>query len=156
LSHIGQPRPGARTPKKKPEKACQTHQGLHDVPVSQQRKGTSHGAKTAILSGPGTARDRPRAASPFSPRQSATDPPIGHFNRRPWTGAGPNGAGKTTFATEFLPFYARCHNFINPDLLARAFSPFDPDAGMFRAGRSVLERIAEFTLYEQLRREFAP
>src|SRR5437867_8514906 len=59
--------------------------------------------------------------------------------------AGPNGAGKTTFATEFLPTYANCHNFINPDLLARAFSPFDPDAGMLRAGRAVLEGIVEFT-----------
>lgn len=37
--------------------------------------------------------------------------------------AGPNGAGKTTFATEFLPLYANCRNFINPDLLARAYSP---------------------------------
>jgi predicted ABC-type ATPase len=59
--------------------------------------------------------------------------------------AGPNGAGKTTFATEFLPLYANCRNFINPDLLARAYSPFDPDAGMLRAGRAVLERIAEFS-----------
>jgi predicted ABC-type ATPase len=59
--------------------------------------------------------------------------------------AGPNGAGKTTFATEFLPLYAGCRNFINPDLLARAFSPFDPDAGMLRAGRTVLNRIVEFT-----------
>jgi len=59
--------------------------------------------------------------------------------------AGPNGAGKTTFATEFLPLYVNCRNFINPDLLARAFSPFDPDAGMFQAGRAVLERIAQFT-----------
>lgn len=59
--------------------------------------------------------------------------------------AGPNGAGKTTFATEFLPLYAGCRNFINPDLLARAFSPFDPDAGMLRAGRTVLNRIMEFT-----------
>lgn len=59
--------------------------------------------------------------------------------------AGPNGAGKTTFATEFLPLYANCRNFINPDLLARAYSPFDPDAGMLRAGRTALERIAEFT-----------
>ena len=58
--------------------------------------------------------------------------------------AGPNGAGKTTFATEFLPLYANCQNFINPDLLARAFSPFNPDAGLLRAGRAVLERIAEF------------
>ncbi len=59
--------------------------------------------------------------------------------------AGPNGAGKTTFATEFLPLYAKCRNFINPDLLARAYSPFDPDAGMLRAGRAALERIREFT-----------
>jgi len=59
--------------------------------------------------------------------------------------AGANGAGKTTFATEFLPLYARCRNFINADLLARAYSPFDLDAGMLRAGRTVLERIAEFT-----------
>jgi predicted ABC-type ATPase len=66
--------------------------------------------------------------------------------------AGPNGAGKTTFATKFLPVYAECRNFINPDLLARAYSPFDPDAGMLRAGRVVLERIAEFT---QARKDFA-
>jgi predicted ABC-type ATPase len=59
--------------------------------------------------------------------------------------AGPNGAGKTTFATEFLPLYANCRNFINADLIARAYSPFDPDAGLLRAGRAVLERIAEFT-----------
>jgi predicted ABC-type ATPase len=57
--------------------------------------------------------------------------------------AGPNGAGKTTFATEFLPHYANCRNFVNPDLLARAFSPFDPDAGMLHAGRTVLEGIEE-------------
>jgi predicted ABC-type ATPase len=66
--------------------------------------------------------------------------------------AGPHGAGKTTFATEFLPLYANCRNFINPDLLARAYSSFDPDAGMLRAGRTVLERIAEFT---QARKDFA-
>jgi predicted ABC-type ATPase len=66
--------------------------------------------------------------------------------------AGPNGAGKTTFATEFLPLYAACRNFINPDLLARAYSPFDPDAGMLRAGRAVLERIAEFA---EARADFA-
>jgi predicted ABC-type ATPase len=33
--------------------------------------------------------------------------------------AGPNGAGKTTFATEFLPLYANCRNFINADLITR-------------------------------------
>ena len=59
--------------------------------------------------------------------------------------AGPNGAGKTTLATEFLPRFANGRNFINADLIARGLSPFDPDAGMLRAGRTVLERIAEFT-----------
>src|ERR1039458_496913 len=59
--------------------------------------------------------------------------------------AGSNGAGKTTFATEFLPRFANCRNFINADLIARGLFPFDPDAGMLRAGRTVLERIAEFT-----------
>lgn len=57
--------------------------------------------------------------------------------------AGSNGAGKTTFATRFLPHYADCLNFINPDLIARGLSPFDPDAGMIRAARLVLERIDE-------------
>ncbi|MGO8677383.1 MAG: zeta toxin family protein [Limisphaerales bacterium] len=66
--------------------------------------------------------------------------------------AGSNGSGKTTFATEFLPLYANCRSFINPDLLARAYSPFDPDAGMLRAGRAVLEGIGEFT---NARRDFA-
>src|ERR1035438_6966550 len=33
--------------------------------------------------------------------------------------AGSNGAGKTTFATEFLPRYAECTNFINPDGLKK-------------------------------------
>lgn len=66
--------------------------------------------------------------------------------------AGPNGAGKTTFATEFLPLYANCRNFINADLIAHGLSPFDPDAGMLRAGRTVLERIAEFT---EARTDFA-
>jgi predicted ABC-type ATPase len=66
--------------------------------------------------------------------------------------AGPNGAGKTTFATEFLPLHANCRNFINADLIARGLSPFDPDAGLLRAGRTVLERIAEFT---EARTDFA-
>ncbi len=65
--------------------------------------------------------------------------------------AGPNGADKTTFATKFLPVYAECGNFINADLIARGLSPFDPDAGLLRAGRVVLERIAEFT---RARKEF--
>ena len=55
--------------------------------------------------------------------------------------AGPNGSGKTTFALEFLPRYARCRNFINPDLIAQGISPLDPYGSMARAGRIVLEEI---------------
>ena len=57
--------------------------------------------------------------------------------------AGSNGAGKTTFATRFLPKYAECVNFINPDLIARGLSPFDPDVALARAGRLVLESIRQ-------------
>ncbi len=56
--------------------------------------------------------------------------------------AGSNGAGKTTFAKEFLPRYAHCVNFINPDLIAGGLSPFAPERAMARAGRLVLESIA--------------
>jgi predicted ABC-type ATPase len=48
--------------------------------------------------------------------------------------AEPNGAGKTTFATEFLPNYADCKNFVNADLIAQGMSPFSPEAAAFRAG----------------------
>ncbi|BET67915.1 zeta toxin family protein [Opitutales bacterium ASA1] len=57
--------------------------------------------------------------------------------------AGANGAGKTTFATEFLPVYAECRNFINADLIARGLAPFAPETGLARAGRIALERIEE-------------
>lgn len=65
--------------------------------------------------------------------------------------AGPNGAGKTTFATEFLPLFVNCRNFINPDLLARAYSPFDPFKD--EAGQTTINDAA---LYQRLRQEFAP
>ncbi|MGH7484682.1 MAG: AAA family ATPase [bacterium] len=55
--------------------------------------------------------------------------------------AGPNGAGKTTFAREFLPAEAGLPIFVNADLIAAGFSPFDPDAAAFRAGRMMLEEI---------------
>jgi len=32
--------------------------------------------------------------------------------------AGPNGAGKTTFATEFLPNFVDCREFLNAHLIA--------------------------------------
>lgn len=57
--------------------------------------------------------------------------------------AGPNGAGKTTFARVFLPRYAGCVRFVNPDLIAAGLSPFDPPAAAARAARLVLEQIRE-------------
>ena len=59
--------------------------------------------------------------------------------------AGPNGAGKTTFASEFLPGFARCREFINADLIAAGLSPFAPETQAIRAGRLVLTRIEELT-----------
>jgi len=46
--------------------------------------------------------------------------------------AGPNGSGKTTFATEFLPHYVNCLEFVNPDLIAKGLSPFSPDLALDR------------------------
>lgn len=57
--------------------------------------------------------------------------------------AGPNGAGKTTFARSFLPEEAQCSRFINADLIAAGLSPFAPEVAAFKAGRLMLEEIAE-------------
>jgi len=57
--------------------------------------------------------------------------------------AGPNGAGKTTFARTFLPHYVGCVNFVNPDLIARGLSPFEPRRAILRAGRLVLAEIRD-------------
>ena len=57
--------------------------------------------------------------------------------------AGPNGSGKTTFATTFLPLYVECKNFVNPDLVARAFSPFNPDDALLKAAKMTLEIMDE-------------
>lgn len=56
---------------------------------------------------------------------------------------GPNGAGKTTFASEFLPDFVKCREFLNADLIAAGLSPFAPEAQNLRAGRLLLERIRE-------------
>ena len=58
--------------------------------------------------------------------------------------AGPNGCGKTTFATEFLPNYTDCPNFINADTIARGLSGFFPDAVALKAGRILLEQIRAY------------
>jgi predicted ABC-type ATPase len=52
--------------------------------------------------------------------------------------------GKTTFAGEFLPNYAECRNFVNPDLIAQAMSPFAPETAAMRAGRMMLSEIGAF------------
>jgi predicted ABC-type ATPase len=57
--------------------------------------------------------------------------------------AGPNGAGKTTFASEFLPDFVQCREFLNADLIAAGLSPFAPETQNLRAGRLLLERIGE-------------
>jgi predicted ABC-type ATPase len=59
--------------------------------------------------------------------------------------AGPNGAGKTTFATEFLPDFVKCREFLNADLIAAGLSPFAPETQDVRAGRLLLTRIKELT-----------
>lgn len=65
--------------------------------------------------------------------------------------AGPNGAGKTTFASEFLPDFVKCREFLNADLIAAGLSPFAPEAQNVRAGRLLLERIRELA---QERKDF--
>jgi predicted ABC-type ATPase len=57
--------------------------------------------------------------------------------------AGPNGAGKTTFASEFLPDFVQCREFLNADLIAAGLSPFAPETQNVRAGRLLLERIRQ-------------
>jgi predicted ABC-type ATPase len=57
--------------------------------------------------------------------------------------AGPNGSGKTTFATEFLPNFAKCPNFVNADLIAQGLSPFFPKQMAIKAGKLVLQQIRE-------------
>jgi predicted ABC-type ATPase len=57
--------------------------------------------------------------------------------------AGPNGAGKTTFARSFLPQEAQCPRFINADLIAAGLAPFAPETAAIKAGRLMLEEIAD-------------
>ena len=57
--------------------------------------------------------------------------------------AGPNGSGKTTFASQFLPDFVECREFLNADLIAAGLSPFSPESQNVRAGRLLLERIGE-------------
>ena len=63
--------------------------------------------------------------------------------RRIYIVAGPNGAGKTTFARTYLPKEGHFSRFINADLIAVGLSPFRPEAAALRAGRLMLEEIAD-------------
>lgn len=57
--------------------------------------------------------------------------------------AGPNGAGKTTFARAFLPMEAQCMRFLNADLIAAGLAPFAPETAALKAGRLMLEEMAD-------------
>ena len=59
--------------------------------------------------------------------------------------AGPNGSGKTTFAEKFLPNYAGCFEFVNADLIAKGLSPFSPSKFAIKAGKLLLDQIADFS-----------
>jgi precorrin-4/cobalt-precorrin-4 C11-methyltransferase len=59
--------------------------------------------------------------------------------------AGPNGSGKSTFAIQYLPRYAGCCEFVNPDLIALGLSPFNPQHVALKAGKLVLERMGELS-----------
>lgn len=63
--------------------------------------------------------------------------------------AGPNGAGKTTFARAFLPQEAHCTRFINADLIAAGLSPFAPEIMAVKAGRLMLQEMAECVAHQQ-------
>lgn len=77
------------------------------------------------------------------PRIQVTEPDaLGMKQKKILIIAGPNGAGKTTFAREFLPNEAGCPVFINADLIAAGFSPFQPEIAAIKAGRMMLEEIA--------------
>ena len=66
--------------------------------------------------------------------------------------AGSNGAGKTTFAREFLPYFAKCPEFVNADLIAGGLSPFSAATAALEAGCIMLKRIDELA---SQRRDFA-
>lgn len=57
--------------------------------------------------------------------------------------AGPNGAGKTTFAREFLPNEGAGLAFLNADDIAAQLCPEAPMTVALRAGRMMLEAIAQ-------------
>lgn len=57
--------------------------------------------------------------------------------------AGPNGAGKTTAAYNLLPEVFKTVEFVNADEIARGISPFNSEEVAVKAGRIMLERLAQ-------------
>ncbi|MCL2831504.1 MAG: Zeta toxin family protein [Betaproteobacteria bacterium] len=55
----------------------------------------------------------------------------------------PRKPGRFTFARSFLPQEAHCLRFINADLIAAGLSPFAPEIEAVKAGRLMLEEIAD-------------
>ncbi len=95
----------------------------------------------AILSDIGVPEELPFVEQLISVRENPVERPL---SRTPVCHivAGANGSGKSTFALHYLPRYATCLAFVNPDLIALGLSPFDPTQAALTAGRLVLERIA--------------
>ena len=92
------------------------------------------GVPEALLTDTTTNAVRKSSCDALRPR-----PPVCHIV------AGANGSGKSTFALYFLPRYAECLEFVNPDLIALGLSPFDATRAAVKAGRLVLERIASLS-----------
>ena len=94
----------------------------------------------AILSDIGVSESFVYASAPAGVREAPPEPhqasPVCHIV------AGANGSGKSTFSLCFLPRYAACLDFVNPDLIAAGLSPLAPTHAALRAGKLVLERIA--------------
>jgi predicted ABC-type ATPase len=57
--------------------------------------------------------------------------------------AGPNGAGKSTLAPKLLAEEFNVSLYVNADVIAQGLAGFDPGSVAVRAGRIMLERIAE-------------
>jgi predicted ABC-type ATPase len=57
--------------------------------------------------------------------------------------AGPNGAGKSTLAPRLLAQEFGIHIYVNADVIAQGLAGFDPASVALRAGRIMLERIAD-------------
>jgi len=57
--------------------------------------------------------------------------------------AGPNGAGKSTLAPKLLAQEFGIRIYVNADVIAQGLAAFDPASVAVRAGRIMLERIAE-------------